>query len=85
MSDTSTEIIRSANDRFRKGESDISGERLITQGLAAVIEEAGASPLDVMQIVVAFDSFTEDNDPYGTHEFGSFEFHGQKCFWKIDL
>ena len=85
MSDTSKEIIRDANDRFRRGDSDIPGERLITQGLAATIEEAGASPLDVMQIVMALDTFTEENDPYGTHEFGSFEFYGQTCFWKLDL
>ena len=85
MSDTSTEIIRDANDRFRRGDATVPGERLITQGLAAAIKEAGASPLDVMQIVMAFDTFTEDNDPYGTHEFGSFDFNGQKCFWKIDL
>ena len=38
-----------------------------------------------MEIVMAFDTFTEDNDPYGTHECGSFEFEGQTCFWKVDL
>lgn len=85
MSDTSKEIIRDANDRFRWGDESIPGERLMTQGLAAVIEEAGASPLDVIQIVIAFENFTEDNDPFGTHEFGSFEFQGQTCFWKLDL
>jgi hypothetical protein len=31
-----------------------------------------------------FDDFTEDNDPYGEHDFGSFEFCGRKWFWKID-
>ncbi|MEM6913898.1 MAG: DUF3768 domain-containing protein [Pseudomonadota bacterium] len=85
MSDTSKEIIRDANDRSRWGESAIPGERVMTQGLVAVIEEAGASPLDVMEIVMAFDTFTQENDPYGTHEFGSFGFHSQTCFWKTDL
>ncbi|MEL7381640.1 MAG: DUF3768 domain-containing protein [Pseudomonadota bacterium] len=36
-------------------------------------------------MVQGFDTFTEENDPYGTHEFGSFEFQGETCFWKIDL
>jgi hypothetical protein len=85
MSDTSKEIIRDANDAFRRGDTSIPGERLITHGLAASIKEAGCAPLDMMQIVIAFDTFTEDNDPYGTHEFGSFEFKGQTCFWKLDL
>lgn len=57
----------------------------MTSGLAALIEKAGLAPLDVLQTVMAFDTFTEDNDPYGTHEFGSFQFQGQTCFWKIDL
>ena len=28
--------------------------------------------------------FTEDNDPHGEHDFGSFELAGRKFFWKID-
>ena len=32
----------------------------------------------------AFDTFTNDNDPYGEHDFGSFELDGHKLFWKID-
>ena len=31
-----------------------------------------------------FDDFTEDNDPHGEHDFGSFEQNGQTIFWKID-
>lgn len=85
MSDTSKQLIRDAKDAFRRGSLNIPGERLITRGLAALIETAGSTPLDVMQIVMRFDTFTEDNDPYGTHEFGSFEFQGQTCFWKLDL
>ena len=34
--------------------------------------------------VVTFDEFTEDNDPYDEHDFGSFELCGRKFFWKID-
>lgn len=31
-----------------------------------------------------FCKFTEDNDPYGEHDFGSFVASGYKIFWKID-
>jgi hypothetical protein len=30
------------------------------------------------------DSFTEDNDPHGEHDFGAFEHEGARIFWKID-
>ena len=32
-----------------------------------------------------FTDFTPDNDPYGEHDFGSFELAGRKFLWKIDL
>jgi Protein of unknown function (DUF3768) len=35
--------------------------------------------------VFAFSDFTPDNDPYGEHDFGSFEHAGRTIFWKIDL
>ena len=31
-----------------------------------------------------FDSFTEDNDPHGEHDFGAFDFKDERIFWKID-
>jgi len=31
-----------------------------------------------------FSDFTEENDPYGEHDFGSFTVAGEKVFWKID-
>jgi hypothetical protein len=33
-----------------------------------------------------FKDFTEDNDPYGEHDMGSFHIEGvtRKIFWKID-
>jgi len=34
--------------------------------------------------VESFDSFTEDNDPHGEHDFGAFEHEAQRIFWKID-
>lgn len=37
-----------------------------------------------MEAVRSFDSFDADNDPYREHDFGAFDFHGEKVFWKID-
>ncbi|MEL7381639.1 MAG: hypothetical protein AAFN09_16065 [Pseudomonadota bacterium] len=48
MSDTSTESIQDANDRFRGGDQTVPGQWVITQGLAATIEEAGLAALDVI-------------------------------------
>jgi len=48
---------------------------------------ADLSPEDQVHIfdrVRCFDNFTEDNDPYGEHDFGAFDYHGRKIFWKID-
>ncbi len=39
---------------------------------------------DIFVAVQNFDKFTEDNDPYGEHDFGSFTVSGVKIFWKID-
>ena len=39
---------------------------------------------DIYTAVYNYKRFTEDNDPYGEHDFGSFKIHGHKIFWKID-
>lgn len=39
---------------------------------------------DIYTAVRNYGDFTEDNDPYGEHDFGSFKVHGHKIFWKID-
>jgi len=40
--------------------------------------------VDIAERVAAFDSFTEDNDPHGEHDFGNFNYEGTRIFWKID-
>lgn len=71
-------LIAAHNDRFRQ---TMSGGRVITtQGVSSLGSE-GVS--DVVQMVKVFDDFTEDNDPYGEHNFGSFEYHGSTYVWKI--
>ena len=39
---------------------------------------------DIFVAVQDFSKFTEDNDPYGEHDFGSLVVAGEKVFWKID-
>jgi len=85
MTDQDTAAIREANDRFRKGDPSIPGQWVMTHGIAAILVTHGQSPLDIIEIVQAFDTFTPDNDPHREHEFGSFKFGGETCFWKVDL
>ena len=68
-------IIATLNDEFRKNSTGCT----VTQGVAA-LEFVG----EIFESVRLFDDFTEDNDPYGEHDFGSFEHFAHKFFWKID-
>ena len=68
------------NDAFRK-EGKGSGRWLLTSGVQSFGETFVAMALLAVR---AFDRFTSDNDPYGEHDFGSFDLRGQKLFWKID-
>jgi hypothetical protein len=76
----STERIRELNDAFRK--SFKGGKVVTTQGVAALDDHEYHR---VLQAVQEFDDFSSDNDPHGEHDFGSFEYHDQKFFWKTDL
>jgi len=77
--DTNTNKIAELNDRFRA--TGIGGQVLMTRGIADLDYPV---QMAIMQKVREFSSFTEDNDPYGEHDFGSFEHDGMKIFWKID-
>ncbi len=54
---------------------------MLTAGLTAAFEKDTAA---VVEQVRAFDDFTKANDPYGEHDFSSFEYQGHTIFWKID-
>jgi len=54
----------------------------VTTGIATLDPTEQA---EIMRRVFAFDAFTPDNDPYGEHDFGSFEYTGKSIMWKIDL
>ena len=67
------------NDSFRKTLS--GGQVFLTAGVHELPDMVKAA---VIQRVAIFDAFTEDNDPYGEHDFGSFDLCGRRFFWKID-
>jgi hypothetical protein len=72
--------IRELNDRFRK-EGLGNGSVMLTIGIQAL----GDAPMqDVMLAVKEFSDFSDDNDPWGEHDFGAVEVSGEKVFWKID-
>jgi Protein of unknown function (DUF3768) len=71
--------IRELNDALRT--TFEGGQVLITASVSALPPILAC---EVLQKVRAFTDFTSDNDPYGEHDFGSFEIAGRKFIWKID-
>lgn len=71
--------IKTLNDNFRK--TFTGGQVLLTAGIDSMNAEDVAN---IMLLVQNFNDFTPDNDPYGEHDFGSFDYKGNKIFWKID-
>jgi hypothetical protein len=74
-----TERIRALNDKLRRNLPD--GHAVITVGIAALGPEAVAR---IVKTIAVYDDFCHANDPYGEHDFGSFEADGQRIFFKID-
>lgn len=76
MTDT-TNRIRLLNDLARQS---FTGCRVvITVGIEALDEMEA-----ILRAVQQYDGFTEDNDPYQEHDFGSFRHNNQTVFWKFD-
>jgi len=72
--------IQRLNDALRRGEA-AHASIVVTQGVQALGEDALA---EISLAVATFDSFSEDNDPHGEHDFGALTCQGEKLFWKID-
>src|SRR6516162_8957329 len=82
MTDTTVskiERIRELNDDFRR--TFVGGLVMVTAGVEAMPVEQRRS---LLAKVRAFDSFTEDTDPHGEHDFGAVDEGEVRCFWKID-
>jgi len=75
-----TKRIAQLNDLCRKA-MGIAGRLVQTAGIRALPPEDQSA---IREKVETFEAFTEDNDPYGEHDFGSFDHNGQKIFFKID-
>lgn len=72
--------IADLNDLLRM--TFIGGRVMMTSGIDALPFPVRES---ILGRVRTFDAFSEDNDPYGEHDFGSFEQEGAgRIFWKID-
>lgn len=74
-----TARIRELNDLLRKERS--GGYMCVSDGVVALGYEVFCK---IKEKVKAFNAFTPANDPYGEHDFGSFEHDGNEIFWKID-
>ena len=81
MSDNATRIA-ALNDAFRNSPLDRSlGKLYMTAGVNA---HGPAFTARAIAAVIAFNAFTNDNDPHREHDFRSLELDGEKLFWKID-
>lgn len=79
MPEFDTDRIRQLNDHARQS---FSGCRVvITPRIAELGDEVVRT---ILLAVRSYDAFTQDNDPYGEHDFGSFHFHEHQVFWKWD-
>ena len=75
INETSAKITQ-LNDEHRRSMQGCT----VTKGIVAM----GSAANEVFVGARDYTDFNEDNDPYGEHDFGSLEIHGQRIFWKID-
>lgn len=76
---SATNPLARLNDTFRRYPG--GGTLAVTAGVIALGEAALPA---ILALVQAFDGFNPDNDPHGEHDFGAFEWCGERLFWKID-
>ena len=80
------EQIAKQNDAFRvttmQGLQGDTGKAVRTRGVAALGSFAN---ILIQYRITEFSDWTEDNDPYGEHDFGALQIDGlPEIFWKID-
>lgn len=77
--------IRKLNDEFRKNLISKTGiiywKLILTKWVLWFSEY---QQIKIIKKAIAFNKFTEDNDPYGEHDFWTIEIYWTKFFWKID-
>ncbi|WP_299155014.1 DUF3768 domain-containing protein [uncultured Tateyamaria sp.] len=84
MASPTVQRIAELNDQFRRCDPSVPGMRFLTAGIIELLERHAVDCDEIIQIVSEFNVFTEDNDTHGEHDFGTFEYLGENCFWKID-
>ena len=75
--DAKTLKIQQLNDQFRR---QVGADWYMSRGVAELSSE---KKLQLLSLVINFNLFNEDNDPYGEHDFGQVKLDGVKYFWKI--
>ncbi len=84
--DRTSKSIAEQNDEFRsaicRGQPSLKypGRIVMTVGISALKHDLPR----VLERVASFQSFTDDNDAHGEHDFGSFDDGENRIFWKID-
>lgn len=79
MENSQFQSIAEQNDDFRLHPS--KGTFCLTSGIRDLGKDCVR---EIINIVRNFNRFDEDNDPYGEHDFGAFNYGGRKIFFKID-
>lgn len=79
--DEKTMKIAALNDGLRTTFDAAKGRIVLTSGVSRLPE---TDRTGIFNLVKSFNGFSEDNDPYGEHDFGKIEHNGQDIFWKID-
>ena len=83
-------LIAEQNDAFRRclgfaalwRDHHLKGCAVVTQGFEAL---PVATKSALLEKVINFTDFTEENDPWEDHSFSRVEADGTAIFWKIDL
>ena len=73
-------IIAQINDHFRRGDNSL-GHWTLEASVEAMPQDKKQA---LIQAVRNYDNFTQDNDPYGEHDFGIIHQEGTEYFWLID-
>jgi hypothetical protein len=86
MTAADTARIRELNDAFRRDPNPL-GVQLALDKLVVTrgVDARGNDFVDrAFRAVREYADFTEDNDPYGEHDFGTFRLDDAELNWKID-
>jgi hypothetical protein len=95
-SDTAkTGRIRRLNDLTRTQPIIANANWVMTEGIAHLLtgdakrdtpaaEAALARVTELRRAIAEYSDWSEGSDPYGEHDFGTFELFGQRIFFKVD-